>query len=1288
MGTPTDPTGRPSSQRIAGPVPSSGEPEPKPLKDGSTDSHRPNNSLSDLIQSGGSSRTRSNESDIAQFLAHPQGGAANSDDAPTVITHNTKQAQPAPPVPLTVTGEPPSIAGRRLGHFELIEAIGSGGMAAVLKARDLELGRIVALKILPPEAARDPESVTRFKQEARSAAKLDHENVARVYFFGEDQGLNFIAFEFVEGDNLRVIIDRRGQLPPGECVRYMMQVAAGLNHAAERGVVHRDIKPSNILITPDGRAKIVDMGLARYLGSELVNGTVTQSGVTLGTFDYISPEQALDPRRADVRSDIYSLGCTFYHALTGRPPVPEGTAARKLRAHQEDDFLDPRELNPAISDELAAILARMMMKDQAARYQTPNELISHLKGLAERLHVADPLAHDSATKAVPAELRLLPETPRLRPWWVMAVVAVALAVVAFVVSTGNPGPAPGLPGTAGTFAKDKGKDRDDNRGPKIGGDPTTKPNPNEVVLVRKVEELAEKLGGSATATTKVALAPGEFDLRRLPQGILFQGNTLELVGAGAGLTKIIVNASASTNRDTSGSLTVSARTVAISGVWFELRSDTENLTFDTPVGVQIEDAAEIKLTDCVFMPESPQPNHEARAVAVTRTPAAEGTAAVTVTRCLFAPGAVGLALPAGSTADVTDSGFAPHATAAVQITDAPVSESAAPAVVTLKRSSFMLDPNGAAVEGAPGRLSVGAFDCLFALVGNKTFRAPFASTDATKYGAGVVTRVRGDKLNLEKLKGMQFSVPPGRANAFYRVHPIGTPNTSFSFEECKAAFGLRTDEKNHVGLDQSPWSENKPVEAVVSKAPWKAFRLKVDDDVKDDPLLFMKNKGETTEPFGVVFDKKDEKPFGRRLAYPDIKFWPPKRPVSVAERPRKVWYPKAPAGTELAPGEFTELRTLLRVVRPGDTIQIRHHGVLRVDGEELKAATKPSEGEFRVTFEPYPNCEFVLESQGDEEIDQSLFKLKSGEVTFNGIHFLLKPSRAKNEVTAAVAVLGGRSCTFKNCTFTLAEKDDAQVAAVYLPNLKPVMEMDPVARSVPKVAFDHCVVRGRGRGVWVEVTRPLNLELSDTLTALDGPVLLSEAGGKPVATSTSTAKFLRVTALVAGPIVEMRGGKSADTMRTAGLTKLDVEADECLFVAVPLAGRPLVELDGVEPTDWKSVLSWQVKKANRYANFDTSAVVALIRPHGEGIAKEWGWDDWVGNVGEPASVTGKRIGKVTFAALPIGLKELATVKPADVVVKDADFPDPLDSKLIGSKLVEVGADPEKLPTAPDEMKPE
>src|SRR5205823_421834 len=232
---------------------------------------------------------------------------------------------------------------------------GVGGMAAVLRARDTQLDRLVALKILPPDMALDDENVRRFHQEARSAAKLDHENIARVFFCGEDQRLHFIAFEFVEGENLRTLLERRGRLPVSEALHYMLQVAAGLAHAAQRGVVHRDIKPSNIIITPSGRAKLVDMGLARSMERKGDND-LTQSGVTLGTFDYISPEQALEPREADVRSDIYSLGCTFYHVLTGQAPVPDGTAAKKLHHHHHVAPIDPRQLNPHIPDEVAAIL--------------------------------------------------------------------------------------------------------------------------------------------------------------------------------------------------------------------------------------------------------------------------------------------------------------------------------------------------------------------------------------------------------------------------------------------------------------------------------------------------------------------------------------------------------------------------------------------------------------------------------------------------------------------------------------------------------------------------------------------------------------------------------------------------------------------------------------------------------------------------------------------------------------------------------------------------------------------
>ncbi len=301
-----------------------------------------------------------------------------SDDTPTVISKGSPRPVSTENVLAGV------LRGRKLAHFQLIEPLGVGGMAAVMLATDTQLDRIVALKILPPEMAVDPENVRRFHQEARSAAKLDHENIARVFFCGEDQNLHFIAFEYVEGEDLRTLLERHGRLPVPESVHYVLQIAAGLAHAAARGVVHRDIKPSNIIITPTGRAKLVDMGLARSLGPQQDPG-LTQSGVTLGTFDYISPEQALEPRDADIRSDIYSLGCTFYHLLTGQPPVPDGTAARKLHHHQHVAPLDPRQLNSDIPDDVAALLSRMIAKNPEDRYQSCEHLVQHLILVSQNL---------------------------------------------------------------------------------------------------------------------------------------------------------------------------------------------------------------------------------------------------------------------------------------------------------------------------------------------------------------------------------------------------------------------------------------------------------------------------------------------------------------------------------------------------------------------------------------------------------------------------------------------------------------------------------------------------------------------------------------------------------------------------------------------------------------------------------------------------------------------------------------------------------------------------------------
>jgi serine/threonine-protein kinase len=330
-----------------------------------------------------SSAHRTNDGSTGEFPKPATDAALPSEDQPTVISHR-------PPLPASSSNPPtvPStpaefVPGMRLGHFELLEYVGGGGMGRVFRALDTSLNRPVALKILSREQAADAETLMRFRNEARSAARLNHDGIIQVYFVGEDAGLPFIAFEFVEGVNVRVLVEQKGRLSLAEAVSYTLQVAEALAHAAQRNVVHRDIKPSNILITADGRSKLIDMGLARLQNADNPAGELTVSGVTLGTFDYISPEQARDPRVADVRSDIYSLGCTFFYMLTGRPPFPQGTVLQKLLQHQADEPPDLREFRPELPEEVSRVLRKMMAKDPNHRYQDATKLIMGLLVLAE-----------------------------------------------------------------------------------------------------------------------------------------------------------------------------------------------------------------------------------------------------------------------------------------------------------------------------------------------------------------------------------------------------------------------------------------------------------------------------------------------------------------------------------------------------------------------------------------------------------------------------------------------------------------------------------------------------------------------------------------------------------------------------------------------------------------------------------------------------------------------------------------------------------------------------------------
>ena len=270
-----------------------------------------------------------------------------------------------------------SVSRKSLGKYQMIREIGAGGMGVVYLAKDTQLNRTVALKILGRDKRSNPTLVRRFQAEALAAAQLRHENIVLIYDSGEIDGLPFIALEYVEGTDVHNLVGRRGPLPIPRSVDIIKQVARALDHAYQKGIVHRDIKPSNLLVSRDGKVKLADMGLARSIDESTETG-ITRAGTTVGTVDYMAPEQARDSKAADVRSDIYSLGCTWYHMLTGAPPFSTGSLTSKLYAHAAKNRPDPRDTNKDVPEGVVAVMHRMLERKPKDRYQTPAELLDAL----------------------------------------------------------------------------------------------------------------------------------------------------------------------------------------------------------------------------------------------------------------------------------------------------------------------------------------------------------------------------------------------------------------------------------------------------------------------------------------------------------------------------------------------------------------------------------------------------------------------------------------------------------------------------------------------------------------------------------------------------------------------------------------------------------------------------------------------------------------------------------------------------------------------------------------------
>ncbi|MDO7690126.1 MAG: serine/threonine protein kinase [Pirellulales bacterium] len=309
---------------------------------------------------------------------NPIGGRQSEEAEATVLSDNEAIVH----APKSVSELGKLLEGRQLGDYRLEKFVGGGGMGAVFKALDTTLDRIVAVKVLAGHQSADEEMLRRFRNEAQSAARLNHENIGLVHAVGSSNGWHFIVFEYIEGTNLRDLVRQRGPLTVAAVVDISMQIAAALDHACQRDVTHRDIKPSNILLTPEGRAKLVDMGLARlqHIAGEQ---DLTVSGITLGTFDYISPEQARDARSADIRSDLYSLGCTMFFMLVGRAPFAEGTMVQKLLQHQQETPPGISDLRTEVPRRLVSAVHKLMSKRPQDRFQHPAALEFELLSIAE-----------------------------------------------------------------------------------------------------------------------------------------------------------------------------------------------------------------------------------------------------------------------------------------------------------------------------------------------------------------------------------------------------------------------------------------------------------------------------------------------------------------------------------------------------------------------------------------------------------------------------------------------------------------------------------------------------------------------------------------------------------------------------------------------------------------------------------------------------------------------------------------------------------------------------------------
>jgi len=296
--------------------------------------------------------------------------------------------------------------GFTIGKYKLLERVGVGGMGQVFLCEHMFMKRRVAIKVLPPAKADQPAALGRFYREARAAGQLEHPHIVRTHDIDQDGNLHFIVMEYVDGTNLLDVVKKFGPMDIRRATSYIRQVALGLDFAYRSGLIHRDIKPGNVLIDRHGHAKLLDLGLARFFNDQTDMLTIKYDDkIVLGTADYVAPEQVANSHEVDIRADIYALGASFYFLLAGHAPFPSGTVSQKLLWHRTKDPTPIRQVRPEVSDGIAAVVAKMMHKDPALRFQSPAEVAAELERWVPA-NVPLPAAEEMPTLSLAAQAEI------------------------------------------------------------------------------------------------------------------------------------------------------------------------------------------------------------------------------------------------------------------------------------------------------------------------------------------------------------------------------------------------------------------------------------------------------------------------------------------------------------------------------------------------------------------------------------------------------------------------------------------------------------------------------------------------------------------------------------------------------------------------------------------------------------------------------------------------------------------------------------------------------------------